>query len=255
MTRTVSLRRSKPNGLEGLRPLARVPVQETLIDRLLEFMQTSKLRPGDRLPTELELGEALGVGRSSMREAIGALVSYGLLLRRAGDGTYLTSTLADLVVRPLKLRLMLSADAVRESFEARRLLEGELAALAAQRAAEADLEQIELSLADMRVNRQDPEASCDADLSFHLAIAHAAKNGVLSGVLQHLSGLLMRTHLTAASSKGMRPRTIAEHVAIAAAIRERDPSEAKRLMHEHIDAAAKHALQRVAEVKRRPGSR
>jgi DNA-binding FadR family transcriptional regulator len=69
---------------------------------------------------------------------------------------------------------------------------------------------------------------------------------VLFGVLNHISDLILRTHLTTADRRGMRPQTMAMHDRIAAAIRARAPDEARRLMIEHIDNAAQHALRRLA---------
>jgi len=237
------------DGIQHLQPVPRVSVKDTVIDRLLGLIKQQKLGLGDRLPTELELSEALGVGRSSVREAASSLTALGLLVRRSGDGTYFASDLSNLVLRPLKFRLILDPMQLKEGFEARRILEGEFAYLAAQRADREDLTRIDRTLAAMWEKASNAEETSERDFDFHMAIAGSAKNGVLFGVLNNIADLVMRTHITTVDRRGMRPQTMAKHEAIAEAIRKRAPDKARRLMIEHIESAARHALSRLAKLE------
>jgi GntR family transcriptional repressor for pyruvate dehydrogenase complex len=241
--------RVRADAVADLEPVSRVSVKDTVMERLLGLIRDRRLGPGDKLPTEIVLCEALGVGRSSMREAVSALGSYGLLVRRPGDGTYLTSDLSNLVIRPLQFRLMLDADELSGVFEARRVLEGELAFLAAQRVDAEGMKEIDLRLKLMRERARDPEASSRADFDFHMAIARAARNPVLLGVVNHISELIFSSHLTTVDRRGLRPKTMAIHDKIADAIRRRAPEEARKIMIEHIVTAEHHALQRLARVE------
>jgi GntR family transcriptional regulator, transcriptional repressor for pyruvate dehydrogenase complex len=229
-------------------PVQRVSVKDTVVERLIGLINEQKLGLGDRLPTELEMSEAMGVGRSSVREAVSTLMGLGLLVRRSGDGTYIASDLSNLILRPLKFQLMLDPMHLTEGFEARRILEGEFAYLAAERADRDDLAEIDRTLARMREKCTDPGESSSRDFDFHMAIARGAKNGVLFGVLNNIADLVMRTHVTTADRRGIRPQTMAKHEAIAEAIRQREPEKARALMIEHIEAASRHALSRVAKL-------
>jgi len=238
----------RAEAIRHLAPVPRVSVKDTVIDRLLGLINHQKLGLGDRLPTELELSEAMGVGRSSVREAVSTLAGFGLLVRRSGDGTYIASDLSNLVLRPLKFRLILDPVHIKEGFEARRILEGEFAYLAAQRADRDDLAEIDRTLQLMWEASTDPSLSSGRDFDFHMAIARSAKNGVLFGVLNNIAELVMRTHFTTVDRRGIRPQTMAKHEAIAEAIRRRAPEKARLLMIEHIEVAARHALARVAKL-------
>ncbi len=239
----------RSDAIRLLEPVARTSIKDSVIERLLGLIRQQKLGLGDKLPPEIELAEVLGVGRSSVREAVSTLMGLGLLVRRSGDGTYFASDISNLVLRPLRFRLILDPMQLREGFEARRILEGEFAYLAAQRAERADIAKIDAALTAMWDKVDDPTEASERDFDFHMAIAAAAKNGVLFGVLNNIADLIMRTHITTVDGSGMRPQTMAEHEAIAEAIRKRAPDKARRLMIAHIESAARHALSRVATLE------
>ncbi len=235
---------ARPGGAANpIEPIPRTSLKDVIIERLGRLITDQRLGPGSRLPPEQEFARALGVGRSSVREAVSALVSHGLLVRRAGDGTYLTGRVGDLVSRPLALRLTLHPQAFAHVLEARKVLEGEFAHLAALRADADDLEAIEGHLEAMRVHAREPEIAIREDFAFHMAIARSAKNPVLFDVLTSLSDLVFRSHRAATQAGGLSPRALAYHEQIAAAIRRRSPREARRLMLSHLDDVIQRANQ------------
>ena len=222
-----SKRRESSSALE---PIARVSLKDTIIERLGQLISEQEMKPGAQLPPEVQLARRLGVGRSSVREAVSALVSYGVLARRAGHGTYVTSRVGQLITRPLALRLALDPESFRYVLEARKVLEGEFAYLAALRADAADLQAIEGHLEAMRAHARNPEISIKEDFAFHMAIARSAKNPVLFDVLNYLSDLVFGSHRAVTQSGGLSPGAMAHHERIATAIRRRLPREARRLM-------------------------
>ena len=233
-----SKRRESSSALE---PIARVSLKDTIIERLGQLISEPEMKPGAQLPPEVQLARRLGVGRSSVREAVSALVSYGVLARRAGHGTYVTSRVGQLITRPLAMRLALDPESFRYVLEARKVLEGEFAYLAALRADAADLQAIEGHLEAMRAHARNPEISIKEDFAFHMAIARSAKNPVLSDVLNYLSDLVFGSHRAVTQSGGLSPGAMAHHERIATAIRRRLPREARRLMLRHLDTVIRRA--------------
>ena len=226
-----------------IEPIARVSLKDAIIERLGRLIAAQELKPGARLPPELELARSLGVSRSSVREAVSALVSHGLVARRAGDGTYVTSAVGARVTRPLALRLTLDPESFRYVLEARKILEGEFAYLAALRADADDLRAIEAQLEAMRVHARDPDVSVKADFAFHMAIARSAKNPVLFDVLNYLSDLVFKSHRAVTPAGGLSRSAMLYHERIAAAIRRHSPREARRVMLRHLDAVSRRADQ------------
>lgn len=231
------------DGTNALGPIARVSLKDAIIERLGRLIDRQQLQAGARLPPELTLARSLGVSRSSVREAVSALVSHGLLARRAGYGTYVTSGVGPLIARGLALRLTLDPQAFRHILEARKVLEGEFAYLAALRAQREDLQAIEAHLKAMRLHARNPEISVKEDFAFHMAIARSARNPVLFDVLNYLSDLVFRSHRAVTQSGGLSPDAMAFHERIAAAIARRSPDEARRLMLRHLDDVIRRADQ------------
>jgi DNA-binding FadR family transcriptional regulator len=223
--------------------MPRVSLQDAIIERLGQLIDQEQIQPGARLPRELTLARALRVSRSSIREAVSALVSSGLLTRRAGHGTYVTSGVGQLIARGLALRLTLDPQSFQYVREARQVLEGEFAYLAALRADVEDLEAIDHHLEAMRVHARNPEVSVKEDFAFHMAIARSAKNPVLFDVLNYPSDLVFRSHRAVTQSGGLSPSAITYHERIAAAIRRRAPREARRVMLQHLDDVIRRADQ------------
>lgn len=160
--------------------IQRQPLVEQVIEQLQRLIE-SELEVGIKLPSESELMTQFGVSRSTLREAVRVLTHIGLLEVRQGDGTYVRAKtgLSELARR-------LQRAAIEEVYEVRRILELEIARLAAQRHDETDLAQMQESLQQRELARQtgDAVAFLEADIAFHLAVATASKNAVLIEVYQ-----------------------------------------------------------------------
>ena len=113
--------------------VTRAALPDQIAARVVAMITERHLKPGDRLPPERELAQVMGVSRSSLREALRALSLLGVTEMRQGDGTYLTALDPDALMRPFGLVLALSDGQLQELFEARRVIEPGLAALAAER--------------------------------------------------------------------------------------------------------------------------
>ena len=178
-----------------------------------------ELKPGDRLPPEKELSEALGLSRSSLREAVKALEIIHVLDVRRGDGTYVTSLKADVLVGALSFVADIHHDSsVLELFAVRRILEPAAAAMAAGRATPADIKHLRALLGEVAETTSVDDLVAH-DLVFHRAISELSGNAYLTGLLDSLSGSTLRARVwRGLIDEGAVERTLKEHRAIVDAL-------------------------------------
>jgi GntR family transcriptional repressor for pyruvate dehydrogenase complex len=208
---------------------------DEIVERLVRLILDQGLRPGDRLPSERQLMVQLAVGRSSLREAMKALSVIGIVDVSVGSGTFVADGVTSVLTKPLAWALLMGEKDARDLSEARQAIEGQLAALAAQRATPEDLMAIGERLALMGANLDDAEAFTRYDLEFHLAIARAAHSEVLARVVETLRHLLHHWFLEVYSRVEDKRSFVAQHAPIYEAIRARDAEGARRAMIEHLD--------------------
>lgn len=164
---------------------SKVP-RRKLVDEVLEQLQerifSGEYKVGDRLPPEPQLMEELGVGRSTLREAIKVLVHAGVLEVRQGQGTHIIS------LSPIEnsFEKQLKDANIEHIYEARRMLDKEVSRLAAKRRNEEDLLEIKgyLDKRNRTLKKGNYVEYIDADIDFHLSIAKASKNQVLLDLYQ-----------------------------------------------------------------------
>ncbi|RRJ65199.1 FadR family transcriptional regulator [Paenibacillus oralis] len=161
---------------------------DDVVNQLQHKISTGDIRPGDKIPTEPELMQLFGVGRSTIREAIRVLVHAGLLEKKQGFGTYLKVT--PVIQEPLVQRLHRAE--LMEVYEARKMLELEISRLAALRRDEEDLKTMRQHLDErsFSLRQNDRELYAKSDIEFHLAIAIASKNGVIIDLFRTFSQVL-----------------------------------------------------------------
>jgi len=210
------------------------PLVEAAIERMRQLIASGDWRPGDRLPPEAELSLQLAVSRSSTREAVRALVAARVLDVRRGDGTYVTSLSPELLLQGIGVAVeLMQEDAILDLIEARRVIEPQLTALAAQRADARQLSEIGHYLSLMRAATDQAEL-VQHDSDFHASVARASGNATLAVILIGVSSQTLRTRVWRGlvDSQAER-RTVGEHAAIYAAIEARDPAlaAAAALLH------------------------
>ena len=161
-------------------------VASTLERRILE----GSLKAGDRLPPERELAIELGVSRPSLREAIQKLASKGMVQSKQGGGTYVTDALESSFFDPWQEMMGAHPNLREDMLEFRRMLEGQAAEWAAERATDADLQRLDQTFQALQASFQgdDTARRSDADIAFHQAVGDAAHNVLLG----HLSAALLR---------------------------------------------------------------
>lgn len=209
-------------------------VTEAAILRIKQMILSGELRPGDRMPPEAELGDRLGLSRSSLREAIKALEMVNVLDVRRGDGTYVTSLDPSVLSGAVGFVVELQQGRTAlELLEVRRILETAAARRAAVRIDEATLGLLAAEVE--RAESLDTELLVRHDVEFHRLIAQAAENAYLVGLLDALSPRTLRVRVwRALTERGAVERTVSEHQAILAALRAGDPDLASAWMTVHI---------------------
>lgn len=226
----------------SFQPIKTRKIYEEIVEQLKDLITSEELKPGDKLPSEREMAESLGVSRASVREALTALEAIGILDIRSGEGTYVKKTSSSETFEPLALVLAVERNPGAQLMEVRRVLESESAALAAMRATPEDLTKIGESLDKMKSAATIPLA-VEYDLKFHFAIAEATKNTILLRMMNTVADLMHHTFRNDRETLYAKPlhkeEIIKQHEAIFQAIRDHRPDEAKQRMLEHIDGIEK----------------
>jgi len=216
--------------LETLRTPLRVQQAE---ERLRRYLLDGPLKPGDCLPPEMELCAQLGIGRSTLREAVGVLEWQGLVQRRHGVGVEVSDRCDQAAGEMLALLIERQHAPQDHLIEIRRLVEVQAAAWAANRATDEDREEIQAALEEM-ASSSTPESFAQGDLRFHLAIARAAHNVVLQSMISAVRELLY-DEIMATLKTDFRPQMSREyHVAVFNGIEAHDPELASGAMIDHL---------------------
>ena len=218
-------------------PISKSGVSDLLIQRLLGFVTAGRLQPGDKLPSERELAERFQVSRPTVREAMKALSFLGVVEIRHGGGAFVSALNAAELLGPLSFFLNLSEVTVEKLFDARRLIEGEISALAAKLATSGDLIHLESLIAMQETQKIYAEEYLVLDSQFHEFLGQISGNPFLARASQSLNVLGVEFRRKAAISKETPARSIADHRVIMKALRDADPEAARQAMVAHMDQA------------------
>lgn len=216
------------------------PGYEVAAEQVLELIATTGLRPGDRMPTEVELARQLGTSRTVVREAVKILSALGRVRAQKGRGLYVSDDDGMLgQARTSTFFLPTNLDHVYMLFEFRRLQEMEASRLAATRATPAELRAIEEAAAVCRHGFESDQLQlfCDGDQDFHASVATASHNMFLAIAVQEARRLQLQSNaIGKGGSVGPRgEKAVEEHDAIYRAIRAGDPEAAALAAAAHID--------------------
>lgn len=216
------------------------PGYEVAAEQVLELIAATGLRPGDRMPTEVELAQRLGTSRTVVREAVKLLSALGRVRARKGRGLYVSDDEGMLgQARTSMFFLPTDLDHMYMLFEFRRLQEMEASRLAATRATPAELRAIEKAAAVCRhgLDTDQMQLFCDGDQDFHAGVATASHNAFLAIAVQEARRLQSQSHVIGnGGSVGPRAeKAVAEHDAIYLAIRAGEPEAAALAAAAHID--------------------
>jgi len=217
-------------------PIKSTRIYEEIVRQIKGMIAEGRLKSGDQLPPERDLAEKFLVSRTSVREALRALESVGLIEIRPGEGTFVREISVDALVEPLALVLLSQRAMTSELFEARRLLEPTIAGLAARRASPDEVQEMGRILDQQAKEIAAGNTGLAQDAAFHAAIGIASHNRAITRVAHALMDLLGQSREEAIATPGRPTRSHEDHRRILDAIRAGDVAAAERAMLEHVVA-------------------
>lgn len=216
-------------------------VSQVIVDQIKLLIRGGRLKPGDRLPNERELGQRFGVSRVTVREALRVLEASGLVTVRVGahGGAFLTSPSTELLGQGLADLISLAPMTAADVTEARIIVELGLLPLAIQRATDEDFADL-FAMVD-QAEKALAEGTYTAEMSaaFHVRVGECTHNPAIAMLLESFHGpmrmSLEESHVAAPMSK----RGVSEHRKLAEAMRKRDLDAARAVMSTHLHRTAK----------------
>ncbi|MET8488460.1 FadR/GntR family transcriptional regulator [Streptomyces tendae] len=223
----------------------REPLAAEVSRRLIDYLMSGEVQPGDRIPSERQLTEMLGVNRPTVREAIKSLGFLGLLEIRQSSGTYFRGTDSDVLYRLFELGLVLGEQGARDMVQARAELEVIVAGLAAQARDEAGVELLRARLTAMR--ECPDEEFPEADTAFHAALGELAGNTVLRDMLKGMRAMIQRGWVERTGAVRSRKVAYDDHVPIFEAVADGDAEAARAAMARHMDGASRRLMKALEQ--------
>lgn len=236
------------------RPVQPERLASAVVRQIEELILRGLLRPGERLPSERELSEKLGVSRPSLREALAELQSRGLLTTKAGSGIYISDVLGSAFSQALIGLFSRHDMAVFDYLAFRRDMEGLAAERAAHYGTVSDLAVIDANFRQMEAAhaKRSPNEEARLDADFHLAIVEASHNVILLHMMRALYQLLREgvfyNRQVMFRQRTTRAALLDQHRAINTALQARDPQAARAAVETHLSyVEAALAADRQAE--------
>jgi GntR family transcriptional repressor for pyruvate dehydrogenase complex len=229
-------------------PVERNSVADQVAKKILDLVRTGNLKPGDQLPPERDLAQMLQVSRPSLREALRGLQILGVLKTRQGGGAYVSSLDASDLLAPLQFLITLNEENVEGLYEARVMVDGRVARIAAERLSDADIARLVAMVEVQRGLVTDPIGFRVSDLEFHRTIMEGTRNPFMARVSYSLYVLGIEYRRIASEVPGVLRQSQADHAEIAAALTARDPDWAQRATETHmrnVYLSTREAMDRV----------
>ena len=209
-------------------------VVSQVIAQINQLIRDRVLSPGDRLPSERQMSEQLGISRPSLRESLRVLEYAGVLETRYGDGIYVANDSSIIDNSPYFSRLV-NQYTLEDMVEMRKILETAAIRFAVERASDEDLVVMRHLLDESKDGIDERERFVKLDKSFHLAIADASRNNLLLNSFRNMGAMMDGFNLELQVTKAARMTICAQHERIYAAIAERDSDRAVEAMAGHLD--------------------
>jgi GntR family transcriptional repressor for pyruvate dehydrogenase complex len=201
---------------------------------LRQLIESGEFKAGDKLPPERELALLIGVSRATVRAGLQSLATVGFVDSRRGAGNFVADGPPLLDVNPLSLFTALHGIPRAELFEARRVIEIDLAGLAAERAHGDELAAISEEVMEMFASIEDVQRFLVHDIRFHRAVATAARNPLLAAIMEMVADLFYDHRKTTVDQWQRAPEAAEQHRRIYQAIKTRNVAKARLEMGEHL---------------------
>ncbi|MUM77945.1 FCD domain-containing protein [Pseudodesulfovibrio sp. F-1] len=218
-----------------VKPVSRKGMYGEIVLQIKAMIDRGELRPGDRLPPERRLAGMFAVSRNTVREAIKALAEQELVESRQGAGTFVRSADEARFAATLAGVILRARPSLRDVFEARKLIEPEIAALAARHASPGIIARIEAALDEQERAVRRGETGADHDQLLHGLLAEASGNTVFCEVVKALHEDFIRSRVQALQSQERREASLAAHRTIVEAVRNGHVMQAEKAMRDHLE--------------------
>ncbi|MCB1487581.1 MAG: FadR family transcriptional regulator [Bauldia sp.] len=207
---------------------------QSVVAQLVDMIRTGNWKAGDRLPTERALAETMGVGRSTIREALQNLAALNVIEATAGHGTVVKAPEPGEFFRADLLSLLISDTAANELLEARAMIEPDCAWLAARRGTEEDMAALAALLDEHQKAHDENRSVVPYGAGFHVQLARTAHNRVAVSFMESILDLLEERGKLADQLPGARTKELADHRYLFSLVSQRKADEARQAMLEHI---------------------
>lgn len=223
-------------------PIRNPKAYDQVIEVIKDKIKKGKIKKGDKLPSEREMAESLGLSRASVREALRALEVIGLIESIQGAGNYIRTNFDNSLIEPLSLMFMLQESSVKEMYDLRETLELQCVKLSARYIEENELGLLTAILNRMYLARTEEE-SLELDIEFHYLIAKTSRNMLLINVLEVLSQLMdefiRKSRMQILHEGNTRENLLEIHENLLRELKCREEAKASQAMKEHFDLIRK----------------
>lgn len=228
------------SGLAMFERVKREPrLSDKVADMLLSTITARGLRPGERLPSERELGEQFGVSRTVIREAVRALAAKGVIEVRTGSGLRVAAVDATTVTESMNLLLRGMKLDYAKVHEVRTMIEIQIAGLAAERATAEDVARLEDNMRELQAVLDDEEKVARLDVEFHRVVAAATHNELYLVMLDSIGEVMLEVRRGTMGIRGRPAKAVKAHRRILERIRAHDAAGAREAMRDHLNDSEK----------------
>ncbi|WP_097025717.1 FadR/GntR family transcriptional regulator [Clostridium peptidivorans] len=225
-------------------PIRNTKVYEQVIEQIKGMITNGVLKKGDRLPSERELVEQLGISRASIREALRSLEIIGLIESKQGEGNFIRENFDNTLFEPLSIMFMLNDCKVEEIFELRKVIEIETAALAAKKITDEEINGLQILTNNMKIS-EDEDERVKYDAKFHYTIAKASRNFLILSILNTVASLIdsfIKDARKNIINNQLKDNIDNDHEEILNALREHNSDKASESMRKHMNLINKNLI-------------
>jgi len=218
-----------------VKPIARKSIYEDIVIQIRGMLDRGELAPGDKLPPERRLAEMFSVSRNTVREALKALAEKGVLESRQGAGTYVREMDSDSFADSFAGAIMRRRPELRDVFEVRKLVEPEIAAMAARNASPSQCNSLEAIVVEQEKALLSGQPGRAYDQELHELLAAASGNEVMRAMVVALHDEFTESRAEGLQSKERQEASLAAHHAIVDAVTGGHVMQAEKAMREHLE--------------------
>ncbi len=221
-----------------LDPISNNSVVNEILKRITDSIVREELKPGEKLPTEVELMEKLGVGRNSIREAVKMLAAMGVLEVKRGNGTYVATQVSPSMFNPLIFSLILEPKSAYDLYELRMMFENMVMVLAIEKATQDDFDKIEKLLVHTKRLAEENNTTIDdfvkLDMEFHMELIKATHNPLIERIGKTIIELFPKYIKNSISQKNGIERSVNNHFEILNLLRQRNKGKVYDLVEKTL---------------------